>query len=88
MDKPVIADNSPIIATLEEGKDYFFCTCGLAKVQPFCDGSHKSTSLKPLKFTATATTQKWMCMCKHTGNPPYCDGTHQKFGKEDVGTQG
>ncbi|UFH60088.1 CDGSH iron-sulfur domain-containing protein [Sulfurovum mangrovi] len=85
MDKPVIADNSPVIASLEEGKNYLFCTCGLAKTQPFCDGSHKGSTLKPLKFTAKATTQKWMCMCKHTGNPPYCDGTHQKFSQEDVG---
>lgn len=85
MDKPIVADNNPIIASLEEGQNYLFCTCGLSKKQPFCDGSHKSSSPQPLKFTANATTQKWMCMCKHTGNPPYCDGTHQRFSKEDVG---
>lgn len=87
MDKPVIADNNPIIASLEEGKTYSFCTCGLSKKQPFCDGSHKKTTFKSLRFTAEATADKWLCMCKHTSNPPYCDGTHQKFSEEDVGTQ-
>ena len=86
MEKPMIADNSPIKASLEEGKAYFYCTCGRSKKQPFCDGSHKGTSFEPMKFTAEATTQKWLCACKHTKNPPFCDGSHQKFSSEDVGT--
>ena len=88
MEKPIIAGNNPVIASLEEGKKYAFCTCGRAKEQPFCDGSHKDTSFKPLRFTAEVTTQKWMCVCKHTSNPPYCDGTHQKFTEVDIGTEG
>ena len=87
MEKPIVAANHPVIASLEEGKNYAYCTCGRAKVQPFCDGSHKGTSFSPMKFAAKATTQKWMCACKHTSNPPYCDGTHQKFSDADVGEE-
>ncbi|DAB41396.1 MAG TPA: hypothetical protein CFH81_00665 [Sulfurovum sp. UBA12169] len=86
MEKPMIADVQPIKTSLKEGEEYYFCTCGRAKTQPFCDGSHKGTSFKPMKFTAKATTQKWMCACKHTGNPPYCDGSHQRFTQTDIGT--
>ena len=86
MEKPMIADNSPVKTSLEEGKAYAYCTCGRSKSQPFCDGNHKGTSFTPLMFTSKATTQKWVCACKHTKSPPYCDGSHQKFTSEDVGT--
>ena len=26
-----------------DGKDQWFCKCGLSKNQPYCDGSHKLT---------------------------------------------
>jgi len=26
-----------------DGKDQWFCKCGLSKNQPYCDGSHKMT---------------------------------------------
>jgi CDGSH-type Zn-finger protein len=26
-----------------DGKDQYFCKCGLSKNQPYCDGSHKVT---------------------------------------------
>ncbi len=32
-------------------KTYLWCTCGMSKNQPFCDGSHSKTEFKPLKFT-------------------------------------
>ena len=86
MEKPMIAGNNPIIASLEKDKKYMFCTCGRSQKQPFCDGAHKGTSFAPLPFTANATTQKWLCACKQTKNPPYCDGSHQKYSEEDIGT--
>ncbi len=48
-----IARACPARMTLERGKDYLYCTCGLSKYQPFCDGTHKDTDFKPLKVTIT-----------------------------------
>ncbi|PCJ98199.1 MAG: glutamate synthase [Zetaproteobacteria bacterium] len=76
---PKIADTTPVSVNLEEGKDYWFCTCGLSSKQPFCDGSHKDTGLKSLKFTAEKTGKAWLCQCKHTAKPPFCDGSHSKL---------
>ena len=36
---------------MEQGKTYFWCTCGRSENQPWCDGSHKGTDFKPYKFT-------------------------------------
>eukprot|EP00048_Salpingoeca_helianthica_P014700 m.223080 g.223080 ORF g.223080 m.223080 type:complete len:157 (+) comp16172_c0_seq1:304-774(+) len=74
---PVIAGGAPLGVDLEEGKEYYWCTCGLSKKQPFCDGSHRAAGIfKPLKFTAAKTGKAYLCNCKNTQNPPYCDGTH------------
>ena len=35
---------------LEQGRMYKFCTCGLSQTDPFCDGAHKGTKYKSLKF--------------------------------------
>lgn len=35
---PVVAQAGPYKVTLEEGKRYSWCTCGLSEKQPFCDG--------------------------------------------------
>jgi len=43
MPKPIIADDKPIAVTLEKGNEYYWCTCGRSKNQPFCDGSHQGT---------------------------------------------
>lgn len=64
---------------LEEGKKYFWCTCGLSLSQPFCDGAHKGTGQKSLHFFVEKTKKAWVCNCKQTKTPPYCDGSHEKF---------
>lgn len=57
---------------------YYYCTCGLSKNQPFCDGSHKGTSFTPMKFKAEKA-DNWLCQCKRSKNLPYCDGTHKNL---------
>ena len=52
---PIIANVKPIKVELEAGKNYFWCQCGLSQSQPFCDGSHAGTDIKPLRFTAEKT---------------------------------
>lgn len=68
--------NEPKEVTIEAGKTYFWCTCGLTQTQPFCDGSHKGSGKKSLPFQLPVTTTVWLCQCKRTGTPPYCDGSH------------
>ncbi len=76
-DAPQIAQKNPYKVDLEAGKSYFWCACGQSGNQPFCDGSHKVTTLTPVKFTAEATKTAYLCGCKHTANQPFCDGSHK-----------
>ena len=39
MTEPVVAARAPAKVTLEAGKDYWWCACGMSKNQPFCDGT-------------------------------------------------
>ena len=77
MSKPTVAQASPCIVGLEEGKEYWWCTCGLSKSQPFCDGSHQGTDFQPMTFVADKSGKRGLCACKQTQNPPYCDGAHK-----------
>ena len=79
MSAPVIAQKSPIPVEVEEGKSYFWCTCGKSSKQPFCDGSHQGSDFAPQKYTAEKTGKVFFCACKHTGNAPMCDGSHSKL---------
>ncbi len=88
MNNPIIADNRPKRVTLNKGKEYYFCVCGLSKKQPFCDGSHAGTPFKPKTFTAEQDGEAYLCTCKQTGNTPYCDGSHKQFNDEDIGKEG
>ncbi|MDJ0612703.1 MAG: glutamate synthase-related protein [Rhizobiaceae bacterium] len=81
----IIAAKSPAKVELEEGKDYFWCQCGRSKNQPFCDGSHAGTDIKPVKFTAEKTGTAALCQCKSSANAPFCDGTHASLGDLQVG---
>lgn len=75
---PKIVDRKAKSLNLYPGK-YSFCTCGLSKDQPFCDGSHKGTSFVPKRFKIDEPQNVSLCMCKHTKNAPYCDGSHRNL---------
>jgi CDGSH-type Zn-finger protein len=79
MSEPTIAQKGPFPFSVEAGKSYFWCACGLSASQPLCDGSHKRTDLTPVRFDATETTTVYFCGCKHTKSPVICDGTHQRL---------
>ena len=82
MDKPRIADVKPCVLELEPGT-YAYCTCGLAKEQPFCDGSHAGTDFRPQVFEVTEMKRLAVCQCKMTREAPYCDGVHKLYTKDD-----
>ena len=80
-----VAKKSPEGVVIEKGKTYYWCTCGLSKKQPFCDGSHKEgnkkdgTDFKPMAYVAEETMTKWFCNCKQTKTAPFCDGSHNSL---------
>ena len=76
-DTPIIAQKAPFPVDLVAGKTYFWCACGRSQKQPFCDGSHKVTTLSPVKFTAAESKRAFLCGCKQTASQPFCDGTHK-----------
>jgi CDGSH iron-sulfur domain-containing protein 3 len=78
MSEPTIADRAPAVLMLEPGT-YQWCSCGSSITQPFCNGSHRGSEFKPVKFEVTEAKQVALCQCKHTGNQPFCDGTHAKL---------
>lgn len=83
MAKPVIAQKSPYVVDVEEGKSYYWCSCGKSASQPFCDGSHKGSEFVPVSFTANKTEKVYLCGCKKTKTPPFCDGTHKNIDLDD-----
>ncbi|KJE88819.1 hypothetical protein CAOG_00400 [Capsaspora owczarzaki ATCC 30864] len=66
------------IRGLVPGEKKLWCTCGLSKKQPWCDGAHAGTDFKPLRWTVPERQQAvfQLCACKYTKSPPYCDATH------------
>ena len=61
MSDPVRASDTPYAVDVEEGKSYFWCSCGKSAKQPFCDGSHAGTEFVPLKFDATESKKVFFC---------------------------
>ena len=76
MNKPNVSKKGSYVVEVEEGKKYFWCSCGLSQNQPFCDGSHKGTEFMPFKYLADQSKKVFFCTCKQTNDQPLCDGSH------------
>ncbi|KAG0000696.1 hypothetical protein BGZ80_000908 [Entomortierella chlamydospora] len=80
--KPKVTNYNPCtIRNLKPGSIKEWCTCGLTKKGPWCDGkSHKGTSFKPLRWKVpdgkNTQTMYSICDCRYTTIPPFCDGIH------------
>ncbi|KAG0324433.1 hypothetical protein BGZ99_001815 [Dissophora globulifera] len=80
--KPKVTNyNACTVRDLKPGSIKEWCTCGLTKKGPWCDGkSHKGTTFKPLRWRVpdgkNTQTMYSICDCKYTTRPPYCDGIH------------
>ena len=70
------AGEGAIAIDVEQGKSYYWCSCGKSSKQPFCDGSHKDTGFKPLSYKADQSKKVFFCTCKLTNDQPMCDGSH------------
>jgi len=87
MDKilPIIVQKAPFKIEVEAGKKYYWCSCGLSKSQPFCDGSHKSVEsakemgLKSVMFEASESKVVYFCGCKYGKHGVLCDGAHNNL---------
>ena len=79
MENPTTPQKNPYKIKVEKGKTYFWCSCGLSRKQPFCDGSHKMEGkFKSVKYLAQESKEIYFCGCKITKHPPLCDGSHSK----------
>ena len=76
MSTPDIPQKTPLPVDVEEGRKYFWCSCGKSDRQPFCDGSHQGTEFLPQTYVAETTRTLYFCACKHTRGAPLCDGSH------------
>ncbi len=77
--KPKIVDLKSAKIEVTAGQDYYWCSCGLSKKQPFCDGSHSGTGFAPVYFKPEQSGIVGFCLCKHSQkeNGVLCDGTHR-----------
>ena len=55
MNKGQRAGNSALAIEVEQGKSYYWCSCGKSSKQPFCDGSHKGTAVSYTHLRAHET---------------------------------
>jgi mannose-6-phosphate isomerase-like protein (cupin superfamily)/CDGSH-type Zn-finger protein len=79
MKTPVIAHRKGFYQALKAGERHLWCSCGLSKTQPFCDGSHVGTDFLPVPVRPKVDQDVIFCGCKQTRTGPYCDGTHNNL---------
>lgn len=80
MEKGKVAGTVPIKVSMEAGKRYAWCSCGLSENQPFCDGKHKGSSFSPTIVECTESKDVHFCTCKQTEREMgLCDGAHKKL---------
>ena len=78
MSEPKVAGTAPVVLQLDRGV-YFWCACGRSENQPWCDGSHEGSGIKPFTLEVEATSTIALCVCKQTGDRQRCDGSHSKL---------
>ena len=84
---PVVPKRGSYKINMEEGKTYFWCTCGRSETQPWCDGKHRGTEFKPYKFTWEEPDKKQsICGCKlnRDDRGAKCDRSHRLVDFENL----
>ena len=62
MNKGQRAGEGAIAVDIEQGKSYYWCSCGKSSKQPFCDGSHKGTEFNPVVYKAELTKKMFFAL--------------------------
>jgi CDGSH-type Zn-finger protein len=75
-DEPRCPQARPYVLREEAGAVRAWCACGRSRTQPFCDGSHAGTALRPVTTRCPEARLVAWCGCKRTKTPPFCDGSH------------
>lgn len=73
-----IPQKAPYLIDEEPGRKAW-CSCGLSKKQPYCDGSHSTTAMRPVIVQIDEACKVAWCGCKHSEKAPFCDGSHNKL---------
>ncbi|MBL7480047.1 CDGSH iron-sulfur domain-containing protein [Legionella bononiensis] len=77
MDDSKYKDLFPIAVEVQQGQEYYWCSCGESTKPPFCDKD--DCGQKSIYYLADLTEDLHFCNCKQTKNPPLCDGSHAKL---------
>ena len=67
--------DKPYVCEEKAGKKAY-CTCGMSQNQPYCDGSHKATDMKPIIVDIEKDRRVAWCGCRQSKELPFCDGSH------------
>jgi CDGSH-type Zn-finger protein len=78
MSEPLSPQKKPYVLEVEPGK-YAWCSCGRSQKQPYCDGSHRETGMRPQVQEITEKKRVAWCGCKKSKNGAFCDGSHSKL---------
>jgi len=67
---------APYTVQCEQGQDYWWCSCGECRTQPWCEdggGAHgcKSRGFAPIYYAPRFSGKKWMCGCKKCPGPVF-----------------
>lgn len=77
---PLHSGYYPYNVYLQQGKVYWYCSCGISYTNPFCDWSCNKipTRNRPIYFNVSESAYYKLCTCKVSANSPFCDGSHRK----------
>lgn len=76
---PRLSACEPVTVTVEPGKVYSWCSCGLTDKEPFCDSNHKKVEGMPFRSVKVMFREAGdvsFCRCRRTKTPPFCDDSH------------
>lgn len=75
---PVVAQKAPAPVN-EEPVARWWCACGRAASQPYCDGSHRGTGITPVRVEIASAGAAWYCVGKAAASQPRSERGHGRL---------